>query len=709
LPPSTQCVFVVCTLTLDRKTQIALDYAYRQVDHECHIFWVYAISSGTFSRGYQKISARLKLRIIDDKEEKVLLGVKRWFESDESGKWLLVLDNADNPSEFKGSLGRISKYLPQGSRGTLIVTTRSKTVASRLGCKIIDVPKMKPEEAEYLFGHLHNTIEPTNTNSISELLLVLDYLPLAIAAAAAYMRETGTLPIEYLDILNSTTSNQTGLLMKEFYDIHRGPNDGTESAHNEDDMTESVLSTYYITFRRIHELCPLAANFLKLIAFFDRQAIPEVFLTESGLDGANNILLFNEARGYLLDFSLVSRGANPKNYDIHRLVHLSMKTYALQILDTTINWKGKALDIVSRLFPHGEYEDLVTCTAYLPHALAVLRYGDESEWAAAALLENFGRYVYRKGQYRAAEDNLKRSLELHKKLGGDTLESMILLGRVSNRQGEYIKAQKWFQRALDDCEKNLGKDHPFTLNTVQNMAMIFEEQGMYGKAQEWYKRALNGYEKTLGNNHRSTLKTIHNMASILSAQGEYGKALEWYQRALDGFEKNLGKDHPFTHNIIQNMASILSTQGEYGKALEWYQRALDGFEKNLGKDHPSTLDTVHNMADTFDHLGEYGKALEWYQRALDGRKKALGENHPSTLHTVNSMAKVFYRQGKYNKALEWYQRALDGKKKALGENHPSTLYTARRMAQTKDKLSILTRADTNGQGPISDANNSTQP
>ena len=685
MPLSTQCIFVVCTLTQDRKTQIALDYAYRQVDHECHIFWVYAKSYGTFSRGYQKISARLKLRIIDDKEEKILLGVKRWFESEESGKWLLVLDNADNPSEFKGSLGRISKYLPQGLRGTLIVTTRSKTVASRLGCKNVDVPKMKPEEAADLFGQLHNTIEPTNANSIPELLLALDYLPLAIAAAAAYMRETGTLPAEYLDILNSTTANQTGLLMKEFYDIYRGLNDGTESADNEDDMTESVLSTYYIIFRRIQVLCPLAADLLKLIAFFDRQAIPEVFLTESGLDGVSNMLLFNVARGYLLDFSLISRGVNSKQYNIHRLVHLSMETYALQNPDTAKTWKGRALGIVCRLFPWGAYEDLVTCTAYVPHAVAVLRYADEFESASAVLLENVGRYMRRKGQYRAAEDNLKRSLDLREKVGGDTLASIKLLGSVSYRLGEYNKALIWYQRAHDDCENNLRKDHPTTLHTMKNMAVVFNYQGEYGKAQEWYQRAFDGWEKSLGKDHLTTLHTMNNMAVVLKNQGENGKAQEWYQCTLDGKEKNLGKDHPSTLDTVHNMAGIYRHQGEYSKALEWYQRSLDGYEENLGKDHPSTLGIVHNMARVIDNQGEYGKALEWYKRSLDGFEKNLGKDHPSTLDTVHNTAGIYRKQGEYSKALEWYQRSLDGYEVNLGEDHPSTLGTVHNMARVFNK------------------------
>jgi len=674
-----------------RKTQIALEYAYRQFNLECHIFWVYGKSQGTFSRDYQDISTRLKLPRFSDKEDELLLGVKRWFESDESGKWLLVLDNADNPSEFQGNQRGISRYLPQGSKGTLIVTTRSNAIANRLGCKTIGVAKMKPKEAEDLFRQLHNgSIEPADTNAIHELLRALDYLPLAIAAATTYMKETGTLPTEYLEILNSTRTNQAGLLMKKFYDIRRElQEDGTESADSKEDMTESVLSTYYITFRRIQELCPLAANLLQLIAFWDSRAIPELFLTESELDGAKDLLLFNEARGYLFDYALISRSTIPKTYDIHRLVHLSMETYASQNLDKAVNWKKRALDIVSRLFSPGDYKELATCTVYLSHVLAVLRHADGSETNSLKLFDNLAMYFFITGQYHKALEWDLRALDAREKIlerdHPSTLTTVHNIASVFNKQGEHIKALEWYQRALDGWEKILGRDHPSTLTTVHNIALVFDSQGEHIKALEWYQRALDGYEKILGREHPSTLTTVHNIALVFDSQGEHIKALEWYQRALDGSEKILRRDHPSTLTTVHSMALVFDKQGEHIKALEWYQRALDGREKILGRDHPSTLSTVIGMALLFNKQGEHIKALEWYQRALDGREKILGRDHPSTLTTVSCMALVFDNQGEHIKALEWYQRALDGYEKILGREHPSTLTTVHSIALVFDK------------------------
>jgi tetratricopeptide (TPR) repeat protein len=241
------------------------------------------------------------------------------------------------------------------------------------------------------------------------------------------------------------------------------------------------------------------------------------------------------------------------------------------------------------------------------------------------------------------------------------------MGIVFDNQGEYGKALEWYQRALDGKEKTLGKDHPSTLDTVNNMALVFSNQGEYGKALEWYQRALDGKEKTLGKDHPSTLQTVHNMALVFSTKGSMARHLSGTSEPSMAKRRHSERTTLPLSRPSTTWPRFSTNQGEYGKALEWYQRALDGREKTLGKDHPSTLDTVHNMGVVFDNEGEYGKALEWYQRALDGCEKTLGKDHPSTLQTVNNMASVFDNQGEYGKALEWYQRALDGKEKTLGK------------------------------------------
>ena len=69
------------------------------------------------------------------------------------------------------------------------------------------------------------------------------------------------------------------------------------------------------------------------------------------------------------------------------------------------------------------------------------------------------------------------------------------------------------------------------LNTLNNMANVFERQGEYEKALEYYEESLKLKKKSLGDEHVSVADTLNNMANVFD-QGEYEKALEYYEESL---------------------------------------------------------------------------------------------------------------------------------------------------------------------------------
>lgn len=266
-------------------------------------------------------------------------------------------------------------------------------------------------------------------------------------------------------------------------------------------------------------------------------------------------------------------------------------------------------------------------------------------------------------------------------VGNDRLaDAESRLGLAYSDSGLYDEAQKWCKRGLVRYETVLGKEHPWTLNTVNNIAMTYYHQGRYEDALKWYERALAGRENVLGKEHPSTLDSVSGIANMYQAQGRHDEALEWNERALTGYEKAHGKEHPSTLDLVHNIASVHLFQGDYAEAMEGYERALAGREKVLGKEHPSTLNTVNNIGGVFDVQGRCEEALEWYERALVGREKVHGTEHPSTLNTLNNMAIVYDMQGRSEQAVEFYKRALAGYEKVHGIDHPSTLSTVNNIA-----------------------------
>ncbi|CUS12762.1 unnamed protein product, partial [Tuber aestivum] len=374
------------------KTQIALEYLYRRAsESECDIFWVRGSGLPKFSEDLRAIAQHVQIPppSAEPDEESLLLNIKRWFEGQARGDWVLVIDNADNEEDFKGNRGRISRFVPQGSRGTLILTTRSTQVASRERCEMIEVRKMAENDAQELFLKLLGNVNCSRDGekeAITMILQSIHHIPLAIIGAAAFMTETQTPPSTYWSIFLGSDEHAKRLLSRPFFDIQR-----------ETDITESTLTTYFITFDRIARGMPLAADLLRLIAFFDRQNIPEELLRQSGLEGIDDQIQFREAIGKLLGFSLVTAIAHEDTtfYELHRLVQLSLQVY----LPTgeLSRWRGNALKVVSRVFPRHWTTWKDVSSAYIPHVLVVTN--NSTDPIAEELCFRLGQYFQDVGSY----------------------------------------------------------------------------------------------------------------------------------------------------------------------------------------------------------------------------------------------------------------------------------------------------------------------
>jgi hypothetical protein len=142
------------------KTQIVLEYIYRhQETHpDCAVFWVPALSPATFDQAYQKIAETLKIPQIKDKGIDLKQLIKDKLSDEGFGKWLLVVDNADNTDVLRqtpqdgSSLMPLENYLPNSSNGSIIFITRTRKAAGdySLGA-ILEATEMDEAEACQVF------------------------------------------------------------------------------------------------------------------------------------------------------------------------------------------------------------------------------------------------------------------------------------------------------------------------------------------------------------------------------------------------------------------------------------------------------------------------------------------------------------------------------------------------------------------------------
>ena len=88
------------------------------------------------------------------------------------------------------------------------------------------------------------------------------------------------------------------------------------------------------------------------------------------------------------------------------------------------------------------------------------------------------------------------------------------------------------------------------------------------RALEWEKKALAIREKKLGKEHPDTAISYNNMGLIYADTGDKHQAISWFQKALEINEKMLGKEHPTAIKTYRNLKELeLSNASDSGKVL----------------------------------------------------------------------------------------------------------------------------------------------
>ena len=266
------------------------------------------------------------------------------------------------------------------------------------------------------------------------------------------------------------------------------------------------------------------------------------------------------------------------------------------------------------------------------------------------------------------------------------------LGDIYKNIGEYSKAMEYYKKTLLIREKSLGKDHLYTAESYDDLAVLYKNMGEYPKALEYAQKALDIRKKVLKEEHADIAESYNTLAMLYKKLGKYPKALEYAQKTMLIDEKVLGKEHLYTATSYSSLGDIYSNMGEYPKALKYYLEALSIQEKIVGEEHAYVAESNDDLGRLYKKIGNYSKSLEYYKKSLTIRKKVLGEEHADTAESYNSLAMLYKKLGKYAKALEYAQKTMLIDKKVLGKEHPYTAKSYENLGDIYNSLAEYPKA-----------------
>jgi len=556
--------------------------------------------------------------------------VRDWLRDGKKGKCLFILDNVDYADflleaqsanwegETGGSDSRNSQpllaYLPQGQNGSILITTRTRGEALKLVEEhdIITVGPMDKAHALALFEKKLG--KQGNGKDLTDLAVALEFMPLAIVQASAYISQRAPRCSiqQYIEKFQRSDKGKTTLLNHEGGHLRR-----------DREAKNSIIITWQISFDHILQTRPSAADLLSLMSFFDRQGIPEALLrtrteTESshgppeglnkedddddcsGLE-SNGSDEFEEDVLTLRNYSFIFINVDTTTFEMHGLVQLAMRKW-LEAHGQLERWKQQYIKNLCTEFPIGEHENWAKCQVLFPHAKSAVvhrpnREDSLREWAS--LLYNAAWYACRRGNVADAE-------------------------KVS------IKAMKAMRKIL-------GQEHNETLRSMGMVGLAYDLGGRWKEAEEVRKQVMETSLRVLGAEHPSTLTSIANLASTFWNQGRWKEAEKLFVQVMETSLRVLGAEHPDTLTSIANLASTFWNQGRWKEAEELEVQVMETRKRVLGAEHPSTLTSMNNLAFTWERQGRDTEALKLMEECVQLRTQVLGIDHPDTISSLEAL------------------------------------------------------------------------
>ena len=636
--------------------------------------WIFGVQANTklqFLQDYLGIASCLQLSGTGDLPVSSQ-DVSRCLQDSHFGNWVMIVDNVDDSEILEGDEPSVD-LIPTNAEGSVIFTTRNRTIAARLvsADNIILVDDPDPDEARDLFCQKANLtyseLCETDQNSIVELLRSLNHLPLAICHAGAFISGQQIAISEYLEIFSANEHARALLLDDESFP--QGPV-----------RARPVLLTFSISIDRVLQHDTLAGDLLSFIACVGPRNIPRLLLSRATDSDGVISSAFLKASGLLRAHCLITADSDNQTFDMHAVVHLATRRW-LRSRNELYHWMQKALMAVFEGFPSVpslESDSLSSCAQYLPHAHAVLKYkalSPEFDLPRCLLAHRCSQYLQITGCYNDAELFSTLSANLSGPAFGMDSPAHLTKqedhGTVLWRNGKFSAAIQLHKTVLESRQRVLG-EHKDTLSSLNNLALSLQGLGQYAEAERLHRIALHGRENILGEEHPHTLASLNNISLVLEKQKKYHEGEISARRAVALKRKVYGRENLATLLSVSILAICLQKQGKFSEAEELHGEVLRSRERQLGEQHPLTLNAKLGLIGTLADAGQSPKIEKMARGHFALMSDILGPQHLQALLMAHNLAFILLKLGKNEDAEKLAMQAFMARKKVLGDKHSDT-------------------------------------
>ncbi len=648
------------------KTQVAMEYAHRFRNAYDAVWWINASEVAFIDTQLSELGNKLGVPgegSIADHAKAVLRMLERGQER--VGRWLMVFDNAEEVEP-------ISSYLPE-TGGHVVITSRNPQWSDRGQTIQVEVFERR-ESVSHLRQRLAS-IRPEQAGRVAELL---GDLPIAIAAAGAWLAETGTPVEDYLHDIEQ--QGPAG--------IRSGPDN--PSVEKTWDLSLSRLQESSKAAYRLLQLCSMLAPEIGLdLVYGDRMADMlrplDPAVSENSYRGA---LVQKISRLALLKLDVANRQIH-----VHRLLQHVVRKRMTQA--ELVETRQQVHLVLAAARPRDDVDNAGTWPRFRmlwPHIEVARAYNSRDE-AVRRLFIDRVRYVWLTGGIDEARQIGERfvgfwealmttldSEEDRRSLRRQMLHLQFNLGNIIREQSRFAESRELNEAVLAEQRELLGDHHPHTLMTAGSLAADLRGLGLYAEALAQDQRTYAAWLENFGEDHQRTLIALNNLAASYRLAGDFRSARTRDQIVFQRSTVVFGDKNPNTFNTAANLGRDLREAGDYQGSIKLLRDTAEGVAKALGDNTPRYYNVRTNLAVSMRSAGQAAAAAPLLEEAYEQLNHILGPSSPDTLACRLSRAVNLLSTGDVEIAASELNEVEKAYRNTLGKTHPNRLACANNRA-----------------------------
>ncbi|MCX5368018.1 FxSxx-COOH system tetratricopeptide repeat protein [Streptomyces sp. NBC_00015] len=605
------------------KTQMAAEYVYRFGSEYDVVWWVNAEKRVTYRRLLAELAPKLGLQTGQEYGERLRAVRDSLRRGDPYGRWLLILDGADEPDQ-------IWDLVPTGP-GHVIITSRNPEWTEH-NSKLLEVPVYARDESVAFIRRRAPRLTDVEADQLAD---ALEDLPLLLDQTAGWLNDSDLSVRQYIALLDGGIDGDVVKVSADF--------------------PLAFQTAWSILLNKLRETVPESVDLLRLCTFFAPGFIPVRLLREMSSDELpeqlagllNDPLLWNKAINQLRQYSVVrlesheaagdEGTASGESLYLHRMVH----------------------QIVHKDMPDADRKEFIEVVRQALAAADPRRPTDPDLWPGYAEIVPHLKYA----------DVLQTQDPGVQRLVFNCLRYMYF-------SGEYNSGIKLGERAMAAWRELLGPVHPRIWELTYHYTNLLRAVGDYTRTEALSRAASEHLKEERGPQDLEHLRAAGGLAADLRGLARYDEALELSRWVLVAYRDLLGEQDSRSLNSLNNLAVSLRLLGRYQEALDHDRQTMEARRQLLRARHPWTLGSEISYAIDLRLLGRYTDAESIQSRNVRENRIVMGEDNPQTLRAEYNLALCHYRGGDRDQAGRILTRVLERGERVLGETDPVTLIFA---------------------------------